>query len=124
MSRHETCPVHRKGSEAIWPTAVASFLNRRIEAATESPLATLRILTPARDSVYRQMPSHETLCQQLAFEAATDRAGETLHWFVDDRPVGQSRSGQSLFWPLERGSHQIVCASARGLSDRVHIAVE
>ena len=124
VSRHETCPVHRKGSEAIWPTAVASFLNRLIEAATESPLATLRILTPARDSVYRQMPSHETLCQQLAFEAATDRAGETLHWFVDDRPVGQSRSGQSLFWPLERGSHQIVCASARGLSDRVHIAVE
>lgn len=124
VSRHATCPVHRTGPEAVWPAAVAAFLNRRMAPATDSPMAALRILTPARDSVYRQMPSHEALCQQLALEAATDRAGETLHWFIDDRPVGQSRSGQPLFWPLERGSHQIVCASARGLSDRVHIAVE
>ena len=125
VSRHEPCALHRGGPEAAWPAAVASILNRREAPEPESPPAeAVRIRTPARGSVYRWLPGLEVDAQRLALEAASDRAGETLHWFVDDRPAGKSRPGEPLFWPLERGAHQIVCCSARGPSDRVQIAVE
>jgi membrane carboxypeptidase/penicillin-binding protein PbpC len=74
--------------------------------------------------VFRWLPDLEVDAQRLALEGASDRPGETLHWFVDDAPVGRTRPGEPLFWPLKRGSHQIVCSTARGLSDRVEIAVE
>ncbi len=125
VSRHEPCPVHRNGSAAAWPAAVASFLARRATpVAEEEPAAAVRILAPARGSIYRWMPDLDVDAQKLALDAASDRAGERLHWFIDDRPVGQSRAGTPLFWPLQRGTHQIVCSSVRGPSDRVEIAVE
>ena len=125
VSRYETCSLHRQGVEATWPVAVASYLNLGKPSKEEStPIESVRIRTPARGSVYRWMPELDVNAQQLALEAGSDRSGETLHWFVDDRPVGKSRTGESLFWPLERGAHQIVCSSVRGPSDRVQIVVE
>ena len=124
VSRREICPVHRAGPEDAWPAAVASFLARRAAPAPEEAAEAVRILAPARGSSYRWMAGLETDAQRLALEAASDRAGEAIHWFVDDRSVGTARAGQPLFWPLERGTHQIVCSTARGLSDRVQIAVE
>lgn len=123
VSRREPCPVHRHGADAAWPAAVASFLNRRAAPAGEAPSSDLRILSPARGSTYRRLPEAADW-QQLALKAASGQPGETLHWFVNDRPAGRSRPGESLFWPLKPGNHQIVCASARGLSDRVQIVVE
>lgn len=125
VSRHEVCPVHRNGAEAAWPVAVASFLSRRAApAVADEPASAVRIRTPARGSIYRKLPELDADAQRLALDAASDRTGETLHWFVDDRPIGQSHVGQPLFWPLEHGLHQIVCSTARGLSDCVQIAVE
>lgn len=124
VSRREPCPVHRAGAEAVWPVEVASFLARRAVSAPDEPAEAVRILSPARGSVYRRMPPGAADAQRLALEAASDRAGETIHWFVDDRAVGQSRPGEKLFWPLERGRHQIVCSTARGVGDQVQIAVE
>ncbi|MGD9780536.1 MAG: penicillin-binding protein 1C [Kiritimatiellia bacterium] len=124
VTRREVCPVHRNGEEDAWPVSVASFLARRAAPAPDEPAESLRIRTPARGSTYRWMPEFGTDAQRLALDAASDRAGERLYWFVDDRPVGTSRTGEPLFWPLERGTHQIACGTARGLSDRVEIAVE
>lgn len=124
VSRREICPVHRAGPEDAWPAAVASFLARRAAPAPEESAEAVRILTPARGSTYRWLAGLETDAQRLALEAASDRTGEAIHWFVDDRPVGKSRAGQPLFWLLKRGTHQIACSTARGLSDRVEIAVE
>jgi len=124
VSRRELCPVHRAGPAAVWPAEVASFLARRAVAAPEEPAEAVRILSPARGSVYRRLPVGEADAQRLALEAASDRAGETIHWFVDDRSVGQSRPGEKLFWPLARGRHQIACSTARGAGDCVQIAVE
>jgi membrane carboxypeptidase/penicillin-binding protein PbpC len=101
---------------------VASFLNRRAAPAGEAS-SSLRILSPARGSTFRRLPEAADW-QQLALKAASGQPGETLHWFVNDRPAGRSRPGDTVFWPLERGCHDIVCASARGLSDRVQIEVE
>jgi membrane carboxypeptidase/penicillin-binding protein PbpC len=47
-----------------------------------------------------------------------------LYWFVNDRYLGESRPGVPAFWPLQRGTFQIVCSDTRGVSDRVQIAVE
>ena len=124
VSRCEPCPVHRNGTEDAWPVAVASFLARRAAPAADEPAEALRIRSPARGSTYRWLPDLAVDAQKLALDAASDRAGETLHWFVDDIPVGRSHAGAPLFWPLARGPHQIVCSTARGLSDRVQIAVE
>ena len=123
-TRREICPVHRNGTEAAWPVSVASFLARRAAPAPNEPAEALRIRTPARGSTYRWLPGFEASVQRLALDAASDRAGEKLYWFVDDRPVGTARAGEPLFWPLAPGTHQIACGTARGLSDRVQIAVE
>ena len=124
VTRREICPVHRQGPEDAWPAEVASFLARRAAPAPEEPAAVVRILAPARGSVYRWLPGLDADAQRLALEAASDRPGEAIHWFVDDRPVGRTRAGEPLFWPLARGTHQIACGTARGLGDRVEIAVE
>ena len=124
VTRRDRCAVHRSGPEAQWPSAVAAFMNRRQGVANEAGASTLRMVSPARGSVFRQVSGGEGDWERLALDAAFDRPGETIHWFVDDRPVGTSLSGRPLFWPLERGTHQIVCSIAGGWSDRAEIVVE
>ena len=124
VTRHEPCPVHRQGPAETWPVAVASFLARRTAPAADESAAALRIRSPARGSTYRWLPDLTVDAQRLALDAASDRAGETLHWFVNDQPIGRSCAGEPLFWPLTPGTHTIVCSTARGLSDRIQIAVE
>ena len=116
--------MHRAGPEDVWPAPVASFLARRAAPQPEGPAESVRILAPARDSIFRWLPDLDLPAQRLAFTGASDRPGELLYWFVNDRPVGRSRPGEPLFWPLERGRHQIVCSTDRGLGDHIQIAVE
>ncbi|HOY59449.1 MAG TPA: penicillin-binding protein 1C [Verrucomicrobiota bacterium] len=124
VSRHEFCPVHREGAKAAWPPSVAAFLNRGAAPAAAESAGSLRILSPARGCTYRHVLDLDVDAQRLALDAATDRAGDPLHWFVDDRPVGRSRVGQPLFWPIERGKHRIVCSTLGGASECVQITVE
>lgn len=120
VSRRELCPLHREPVAVSAPLAPGAWMPLPGAPRPEAP----RIVSPARGSTYRWMPDLEVDAQHLALEAAGDRAGETLHWFVNDQPVGRARPGETLFWPLKRGTHQIVCSTARGLSDHVQIAVE
>ena len=99
------------------------------QATNAAPLVaqaagSLRILTPARDSTFRWMSDLEAGAQRVPLTVTGPEPGEPLHWFVNDRPVGVSRAGETLFWPLERGAHQIVCSTACGVSDRIRIVVE
>ena len=125
VSRCELCAVHSGKEQAPGPGEAVSFLNREGSGGDVAGAGgSVRIQTPARGSVYRWMPELNVDCQRLALEATSEGTGEVLHWFVDDRPVGRSRAGEALFWPLERGEHQIVCSTKQGRSDRVTIAVE
>ena len=125
VSRCEVCAVHSGKEQAAGPMDAVLFLNGDAERGEIAGAGgSVRIQTPARGSVYRWMPELNVDSQRLALEATSDRPGEALHWFVDDRPVGHSRTGEPLFWPLERGEHQIVCSTKQGRSDRVTIAVE
>lgn len=126
VTRREVCTVHRADGREHWPVEIASFLERqRAPRATargaEAPA--LRITSPARGSSYRLLPDLAGDVQRLPLDAVR-AGGGTLHWFVNDRPVGVSRPGAPLFWPLERGVFQVVCSDAVGASDRVQIAVE
>jgi len=116
VSRVSSCALHASRSSGEGP---GSTFPRPAPAT-----ASVEILSPAGGSVYHQMPDSDSLLQRLRLEAVSDQENEALHWFVDDRSVGQSRDGEPLFWTLERGSHQVVCSTARGLSDCVQIAVE
>lgn len=123
VSRHIPCPLHQDGRSASALAAAAAGKNRQMAKAETGPAASLRILSPPPNSAYRRFPDASGW-QQLTLDATSDRPGERLHWFINDRPVGQTYAGQQLRWPLESGIHEIVCASARGVSDRVHITVE
>lgn len=123
VSRVTPCPVHASRPGTAAPGQALSPA-RGAALRPAGTAASVRILSPAGGSVYHRMPDSESLMQRLRLEATSDLEDEALHWFVDDRPVGQSREGKPLFWTLEQGAHQIVCSTTRGLSDRVRIAVE
>lgn len=125
VSRCEVCAGHAGKEQADGSKdAVLTLNGDAVRGQVAGAGGSVRIQTPARGSVYRWMPELNVDSQRLALEATSDRTGEALHWFVDDRPVGRSRTGEPLFWALERGEHQIVCSTKQGISDRVTIAVE
>jgi membrane carboxypeptidase/penicillin-binding protein PbpC len=117
VTQCEPCAGH--GGQTV-QTGMVGPLATGLRAAAGS----LRILTPARDSTFRWMSDLEAGMQRIPLTATGPGPGEPLHWFVNDRPIGVSRAGEPLFWPLERGAHQIVCSTARGVSDHIRIVVE
>jgi membrane carboxypeptidase/penicillin-binding protein PbpC len=52
--------------------------------------------------------------EQMLLRAEGGAPGEELHWFVDGRPAGVSRSGEPLEWELEKGTHRLVVAAESG----------
>lgn len=126
VTRHELCRVHRADGSETWPVEIASFLNRQrapAAARTAAP-SPLHITSPAGGSTFRLLPGLAEEVQRLPLEAASSAGGTPLHWFINDRYVGASRPGAPMFWPLQRGTFQIVCSDVQGASDRVRIAVE
>ncbi len=126
VTRQSRCTVHRRDGDEQWPVEVATFLSRQRSppSAPSAQAAPLRIVSPARGSTFRLLDAVAGTAQRLPLEAASGAGGESLFWFVNDRYLGESRPGVPTFWPLQRGTHQIVCSDARGGSDRVQIAVE
>ncbi len=126
VTRQELCSVHRADGQEHWPVEIATFLQQQQTPAASRPARPdpLRIVSPARGSTYRLLESVAAGEQQLPLEAASGVGGERLYWFVNDRYLGESRPGTPAFWPLQRGTFQIVCSDARGSSDRIQIAVE
>lgn len=80
----------------------------------------VRIIRPAAGSIYILDPSLPARQQAVALEG--DAGGDTLAWSVDGEPLGVTRPGERLFWPLQPGSHRIraelVPRGASGLGDR------
>ena len=118
VTLHEACPAHRPGAGSVRPREIA--LRERAARLVE----TIRISTPARGSVFRFTTALAAEAQRIPLLAIGDRSGGELFWFINDRPLGTSRPGVPLFWPIEPGTHQIVCSTTHGVYDRIQITVE
>lgn len=115
VTRHEPCPAHRMASHVAAPVIDAP--------GTKKPRAPdFRITSPASGTSFRLLDEVDTNSQQLALQASG--SGEQMYWFVNDQLIAQTAPGTPLFWPLQRGEHQIVCSTAGGKSDRVTIHVD
>jgi penicillin-binding protein 1C len=124
VSRYETCEVHLLGTEAIWPVQVDAFLKSRQQAANEAGKHELVITSPANGSAYLFMPdTAQPDSQRIPFTATTGNPAD-LHWFVNDSYLGTSKSGGTIFWPLSKGTHRVVCSDTQGASRSVRISVK
>ncbi len=124
VTRYESCQVHAHGPEPVWPPRVAEFLRQRGDAGGAVEGAGLAITSPADGSSYLYVrdslsPGRQSI--PLTATAGSPRA--RLHWFVNDRYLGESRSGESLFWDLRPGVHRVVCADDSGASRSARIVV-
>jgi penicillin-binding protein 1C len=117
VTRFEPCAGHGSQTGPAGPGRMAA-------PPVAQAAGSLRIITPARDSTFRWMSGMDAGAQQISLTATGPGPDVPLHWFVNDRSIGVSRAGEPLFWPLERGAHQIVCSTACGVSDRIRIVVE
>lgn len=124
VSRHETCEVHLLGTEAVWPVQVDAFLKSR-DAGNDTRNNELVITSPANGSSYLFMPDMAQPQQQrIPLIAKFSNSSAILHWFVNDGFIGTSNSGESIFWPLNKGKHRIVCSDAKGRNCGVVISVK
>lgn len=126
VSGFQTCAIHARGEDEVWPPEIAAFLNKQ-KAVPKTPtakIAQLRITSPAPGSTFHLLDGMAVDNQRVPLIAASSAAGQRLHWFVNDRYLGEAAVGANLFWPLARGKFQIVCCDAAGRCDRVQIAVE
>lgn len=125
VSRYEACNVHLLGPEAVWPVQVQTFLQHRQDKGKAAEKNELVVTSPAHGSAYLYLPDanlHEN--QRIPFIATSSRSSAELHWFVNDRYIGASPSGEPLFWPLAKGTHRIVCSDSHGTSRSVRISVK
>lgn len=124
VSRYETCEVHLLGTEAVWPVRVEEFLRSRQDAGKEAEKSELVITSPANGSAYLFMPDADQQHQRIPFSAKSGHAAADLHWFVNDSYIGAAKSGGTVFWPLSKGTHRVVCSDAQGASRSVRISVK
>jgi membrane carboxypeptidase/penicillin-binding protein PbpC len=84
-----------------------------------------RIVSPGRSDTFRRVGEHPLLRQELTLRAQSEGdAGETLYWFVDRRLHASAPAASEIHWPLEPGTHLIVCSDAAGRSDQVTVTIE
>ena len=124
VSRYETCGVHLQGTEAVWPAPVEAFLKSHQNAGVPDNNQ-LVITTPASGSSYLYLPDLDPQHnQRIPFTATFSNSSADLHWFVNDNYIGASKSGGTVFWPLGKGTHRIVCSDGNGKSRLVAISVK
>ena len=87
------------------------------------PLPSLHITSPLNGSTYHRTRGLPADRQQIPLLANTE-ASATLHWFINGVHLNRHRQGDTVMWPLQRGTHVIACADERGQADQVRITVE
>jgi penicillin-binding protein 1C len=80
---------------------------RKFAGAGAPPL----ISSPNRGIAYSITPDGGT---EIPFAAITDADSRVVYWFVDDRLVGTSRSGESFMWKARPGSFLVRAIDQQG----------
>jgi penicillin-binding protein 1C len=79
-----------------------------------------RIISPAHRCEYF-ITNMDTQEQKLPLAGTSDSG--YLYWFINGRFYGKINTTQKLFWPMEKGTHQITCSDIYGKSSTVNIIV-
>jgi len=113
-----------------WPSGVAAWLRQRDPARPlmpphlpGCPAARIagggpRILSPPPARTY---VATGLSCDRLLLKAAG--GGQALYWFVDGRLHATGAPLEGRFWPMERGTHTVLCTDEAGRSDSVCVVV-
>jgi penicillin-binding protein 1C len=103
---------------------------RRCTAHEKTTIETERVLDFDRDRPRIISPAHrceyfitnmDTQEQKLPLAGTSDSG--YLYWFINGRFYGKINTTQKLFWPMEKGTHQITCSDIYGKSSTVNIIV-
>ena len=54
--------------------------------------------------------------QRVVCTVAGNTAEGRLWWFVDGRPLGETRGDAPFVWTPELGEHTVTCATAEGVT--------
>ena len=86
------------------------------------PAPVFAIASPADGATYMIDPTLRREFQTLTLKAVSN-ADVEIDWTVDDKPLGTSRPGGALAWPLTPGRHRIVARDARGRTAEATVTV-
>ena len=121
VTLHHPCPLHAGRPAAAPPSAA----NAAPAEATPAAATSFRIASPPHGSTWRLLPDDlAPATQTLPLDAAGLPPGTRLYWFLDDLPLGESRLGTPLPWPLRRGTHTLSCATPSGQVATLSFTVE
>ena len=106
------CGRHRRGADGRTETVRDGFLAAFSGAARTA--RRLAIVKPAADTEFHLVPGID---QQRVVCAATGNTPDgRLWWFVDGRPLGETRGDAPFVWTPAPGEHVVTCASAEGVT--------
>lgn len=82
---------------------------------------TLRILNPSNRAVF--IVTHETNGDRIRLRASIERRSP-LHWYLNERYLGESRPDVPLLIDLAPGTHRLTCMTPQGVTDTVDFEVK
>jgi len=95
----------------------------RREPTSSSP-ETIRIVTPHHGTSYRRLEESSDAGNEIPFKFDGPIGKEKAYWFVNGALWGEAEAGETLWWPLAAGEHQIVCSRDNGAWAKVEVTVE
>lgn len=132
VSRCEVCDLHRKGKGSsgvveAWSADLKDFLadnglSGGAPVRKSCDRAGPRIASPVAGESFRYLEDAPHLRQEVQLTARVDSG--PVYWFVDGEFLQKAESGKTVFWPLRRGKHTMVCSDAEGNSRSVGVEVE
>jgi len=122
------CDWHQRGT-VVWPAEYVEWAeqNGRSETAASDAAATksaaggggaqFQIVSPRSGDRYEIPPGIDSRYATIALRASTMPGDGAVRWFIDGRPIVESR------WALQPGTHVVRAVTASGASDEVLIEV-
>lgn len=83
-----------------------------------------QIHSPAEDCSYflrDHVPLHD---QQILLEASVAPEVKVVYWFVDGKLIANTGAGEAVFYPPERGHHEVVCMDDEGRQATRRLIIE
>jgi penicillin-binding protein 1C len=117
-----------------WPPDVAAFLRGQGKPGgglpahnPECPAASkehdLKIDSPRSGGFYAVTGALKADSQKIPLKVHASRAGERVHWYVDERFVGSGSPDRTFYVDPVPGAHRAVVIDAQGRSDGVTFRV-